>query len=80
MNIRYDPESGAGYLHIREGRYEESVEVAPGCYLALDEDGQVMGLEFLSFEELAQAATMSAGGLALPERIEDPAHYRPART
>ncbi|MDP8951313.1 MAG: DUF2283 domain-containing protein [Actinomycetota bacterium] len=72
MNIRYDPESGAGYIRVREGRYGESLEIAPGCYLAIAEDGQVMGLEFLSLEELAEAASMRAGGLDLPDHVKDP--------
>jgi len=74
MNIgfRYDPVSGAGYMRIRKGRYEESLEISPGCYLALDKDGRVLGFEFLSLEELAEAApfeTDGPGGLELPERI-----------
>ncbi len=72
MNIKYDPESGAGYIRVREGRYRESLEIASGCYLAIDEDGQVLGLEFLSLEELAEVTATYGGSLDLPDRVKDP--------
>ncbi len=69
MHIKYDPESGAGYIRIAEGRYVESVEIAPGCYLSLADGGRVIGLEFLSLEEFAD---LTAGGLDLPDQVKDP--------
>jgi len=71
MNIKYDPESGAGYIRIREGHYRESLEIAPGCYLAIAEDGKVLGLEFLSLEELAEVSSLP-GGLDFPNYVKDP--------
>jgi uncharacterized protein YuzE len=71
MRFKYDPISRAGYIRLRAGRYEESVEIAPGCYLDIDEEGTVLGLEFLSLEELTEFMKR-ADGIELPERIEDP--------
>jgi len=69
MRFEYDPVSGAGYIGLRAGQYEESIEIAPGCYLDIDEDGTVLGLEFLGRDELL---TFMARSVELPERIEDP--------
>ena len=78
MKIRHDPVSGAFYIKIREGEYEETVPLAdPGFGAAadIDREGNVLGLEFLSFEEFAEIIAEHGGRLELPERIEDPAGF-----
>jgi uncharacterized protein YuzE len=70
IRFKYDLVSRAGYIRLRAGRYKESVEIAPGCYLAIDEEGRAVGLEFLSLEELSEFMKR-VDGIELPERIEN---------
>ncbi len=79
MKLRYDPESGALYMRVREGAIEETVQHADGVYLDIDAEGRVLGAEFLTLKELAEAVTAEASGWDLPERIEDPDAYEAAR-
>jgi uncharacterized protein YuzE len=71
MRFKYDLASRAGYIRLRAGRCKESVEIAPGCYLDVDEEGRVIGLEFLSLEELSEFVKR-ADGVELPGRMENP--------
>jgi hypothetical protein len=75
MIIKSDPVSGAFYIRLREGLPFEALEIAPGAYVHIDEAGTVLELEFLSHEEFLD---LTASGLELPERIEDPAGWGPA--
>lgn len=79
MKLRYDPESGALYVRVRDGAIEESVQHADGVYLDIDAEGRVIGAEFLTLKELAEAITAEGGGWELPERIEDPDSYEASR-
>lgn len=79
MKLRYDPESGALYVRVGEGAIEESVQHADGVYLDIDAGGRVLGAEFLTLEELAEAVTAEGGSWELPEHIEDPDAYEAAR-
>ena len=71
MRFRYDPESGAMYARIREGRIAETLELGGGCYLDVGEDGTVMGLECLSLDEFRELIERSNGELDLPDRVLD---------
>lgn len=79
MRLRYDPESGALYVRVEEGEIEETVQHADGVYLDLDTEGRVIGAEFLTLKELAEAITAEGGRWDLPERIEDPDSYEASR-
>ncbi len=79
MKLRYDPESGALYVRVREGTIEETVQHADGVYLDIDTEGRVLGAEFLTLGELAGAITAEGGKWELPEHIEDPDAYEAAR-
>lgn len=74
MRIKFDQASGAFYVRVRDGEPFEALEIGPGAYVHIDEHGNVLELEFLSLEEFAE---LTAGGLELPDRIEDPAHWKP---
>jgi uncharacterized protein YuzE len=79
MRLTHDPVSGAFYVRVREGEYEETLPLAePGFGASVDVDrhGNVLGLEFLSFQEFAELLARLGGALELPERIEDPASFR----
>ncbi len=77
MRIRFDKESGAFYITLREGKVHETLDLGPsaeptfGAYADVDGEGNVLGLEFLSFEEFSELTDSSAGGFEIPERIED---------
>ena len=74
MRLEFDPESGALYIHVREGDAEETLAVAEpgfGAHVDVDREGNVLGLEFLSFEEYAEPVTRFGGALEIPERVED---------
>ncbi|MBA2441116.1 MAG: DUF2283 domain-containing protein [Rubrobacter sp.] len=73
--FEYDQESGAMYVRVRDGEIEETLEIGGGCYLDIDHDGYVVGLECLSLQEYADLVTRSGGVLELPERIEGPATF-----
>ena len=67
MKIKLDKESGAFYITIRDGEYSETLDLVDpgfGAYVDIDDEGNVLGLEFLSFEEFAE---ITAEGLEIPE-------------
>lgn len=73
-HFTHDPESGALYIRLREGRYRETLPLGEpgfGAGVDVDDEGHVLGVEFLSFEEYAEAALRAGGKLEIPERIED---------
>ena len=76
MNITHDKESGALYIRLREGQYDHTEDFSrqADVYLDVDAEGNVLGLEALSFEDLAQAIGERGGKLDLPERL-DPDGY-----
>jgi uncharacterized protein YuzE len=47
MRIKLDKESDALYFRLHEKRILESEEVRPGIILDFDENGRVVGVEFL---------------------------------
>jgi len=68
MTLEFDPESGALYIHVREGDVEGTLAVAEpgfGAHVDVDREGNVLGLEFLSFEEYAEPVTRFGGALEI---------------
>ena len=66
--------AGAFYIRVREGEYSETVplgEIGGGAGVDVDAEGNVLGFEFLSFEEFAEITDRETGGLEIPGRIED---------
>ena len=49
------------------------MEPGYGVGVEIDAEGNVLGVDFLSFEEFAELVSRSGGALELPARIEDPA-------
>ena len=79
MRMTHDPESGAWYVRVRDGEIEETVELAGpgfGARADIDREGNILGLEFLSFGEYAELVARYGGALELPEKIEDPETFR----
>lgn len=79
MRFERDPESGAFYVRFQEGEIEETLDLAEpgfGAQIDIDHEGNVLGVEFLSFKEYADLIRRSGGVLELPRKIEDPQHLR----
>ena len=72
MRIDHDKVSDALYVKIREGKYDHTEDFSEKAdvYLDVDAEGNVLGLEALSFEDLAQALEERGGKLEVPERVE----------
>ena len=78
MRLEFDPDSGALYIHVREGGIEETLDLTEprfGAHVDVDHEGNVLGLEFLSFEENAELITRFGGILEIPQRVEDSASF-----
>ena len=76
--LTHDPESGALYIRLRDGEYEETLDFGNpggGVNVDIDREGYVLGLEFLSLKEYAEVIAEHGGKLVLPKRIEDPASF-----
>ena len=71
MRIVHDKVSGALYIKIREGKpdHAEDFSERADVYVDVDAEGNVLGLEALSFEDLAQAIDERGGNLEVPERL-----------
>jgi uncharacterized protein YuzE len=77
VKLRYDPQSGALYIRLREGQIYRILELAEGVYLDIDVEGRVLGAEFLSLEEFAEFASRQGKvGVKLPDRLVDPGSFR----
>jgi uncharacterized protein YuzE len=71
--ITHDPLSGAFYVRLREGTYSETVPLAEpgfGAGVDVDDEGNVLGLEFLSFGEFAEIVARHGGALEIPESLD----------
>ena len=59
MRIRVDKESDALYFRLDDKRIVESEEVRPGVILDFDEEGRVIGVEFLGISARASQEELS---------------------
>lgn len=48
MKISYDRKVDAIYIHLREGRYEETRKITDSALVDLDKKGRILGVEILS--------------------------------
>jgi DNA-binding NarL/FixJ family response regulator len=71
VRISHDKVSGALYVELRDGEYDHTEDFFEGAdvYLDVDAEGTVLGLEALSFEDLAQAIDEHGGQLEVPDRL-----------
>jgi uncharacterized protein YuzE len=70
VKFKRDPRSGAVYLRLREPSPEgvfETLVVDEGVYMDVDEDGFVIGIEFLSLEDFGEYIEAFPGGWEVPE-------------
>jgi uncharacterized protein YuzE len=78
--FEHDPESGAFYIHVRDGEYHETIPLGePGFGAGVDVDaaGNVLGFEFLSFEEYKQVTAEGGGRIEIPDQLR-PTYTPPA--
>ena len=71
--LEHDPESGAFYIRVRDGKYRETIPLeGPGFGAGVDVDaaGNVLGFEFLSFAEYAELIDQAGGSLEVPEQLK----------
>ncbi len=59
MRIRVDKDSDALYFRLDDKRIVESEEVRPGVILDFDEEGRVIGVEFLGISARASQEELS---------------------
>ena len=71
MRITHDKVSGALYIELRDGEYDHTEDFSEKAdvYLDVDADGDVLGLEALSFEDLAEVIEEHGGKLEVPDRL-----------
>jgi uncharacterized protein YuzE len=53
MKLRFDKETDAFYMRLRDARIIESEEVQPGVVLDFDEDGDLVAIEILGLKKLS---------------------------
>jgi uncharacterized protein YuzE len=70
--FEHDPESGAFYIRVRDGEYHETIPLGEpgfGAGVDVDAEGNVLGFEFLSFEEFQQVVAEAGGHKEIPDRL-----------
>lgn len=74
MRISHDKVSGALYIRLRDGKPDHAEDFSEGAdvYVDVDAEGNVLGLEALSFGDLAQAIQERGGTLDVPEKVGSP--------
>jgi uncharacterized protein YuzE len=70
VKVTYDPSVDSHYVSVREGTIVGTVEVGEDIYYDLDDEGRVIGAEFLSSDALLEYIADHGGQLDIPERIE----------
>ncbi len=78
--FEHDPESGAFYIHVRDGEYHETIPLGEpgfGAGVDVDAEGNVLGFEFLSFEEFELVAAEGGGHIEIPDQLQ-PSDTHPA--
>ncbi len=70
MKMNYDPKADALYIKLREGKIEESDEIAEGIIVDYDEKSKPLGIEFLDAAALFGGRHEMHVELALTEELK----------
>ncbi len=73
MRFEYDKDAGAMYVYLREipdGAAVHTEELEPGVYLDADEEGRVLGVEFLDMTFFWKHMERNDGRLTVPEHVD----------
>ncbi len=60
MQIDYDPEADAIYIHLRDGEVDHTVESSKYIYVDVDSEGVPLGLEILFATNVLGARDMTS--------------------
>jgi uncharacterized protein YuzE len=70
MKMSYDPKADALYIKLRNGKIEESDEIAEGIIVDYGEKGKPLGIEFLDAATLFGGRHEMRVELALTEELK----------
>ncbi len=71
MRIKLDPDVNALYITFREGTVARTIEIAEMVYADLDEDGEPIGLEFVSADDFVPFMRDHAGDASVPPQLRE---------
>jgi uncharacterized protein YuzE len=75
MRFEYDKETNALYIYLRgkipEGGVARTVELDPGVYLDADQEGRILGAEFLDLGNFRAFLERNGGEVDIPEHVRD---------
>lgn len=82
MRIERDAQYDVLYIELKEGEAERTVDLDDGVHMDLDDEGRVLGVEFLSLGAFERYLKRHNGQVEIPDRVEVqgvPRHrsYRP---
>ncbi|HEU5422873.1 MAG TPA: DUF2283 domain-containing protein [Nitrolancea sp.] len=69
MKIEFDKLVNILYLRLRPGTVERTIEFAQDVYLDIDDEGHVLGAEFVNAGDFFAILNQHDGKLDIPERI-----------
>jgi uncharacterized protein YuzE len=75
MRFEYDKETNALYIYLRgkipEGGVAHTVELDPGVYLDADQEGRILGAEFLDLGNFRAFLERNGEEVDIPEYVRD---------
>lgn len=60
IELAVDNSVQAAYLKLTDKKIERTVEMNPGLLIDFDEDGEIVGIEYLAMDVISQASLESA--------------------
>jgi uncharacterized protein YuzE len=60
VKVTKDRKLDVGYVQLRKGKVNRTLELRPGILVDLDKNGDVLGIEVLSLKALAPALSSSS--------------------
>lgn len=69
MSIEFDKQANALYVRVRQGDVSQTVEFAEDVYLDVDENGDVLGAEFVYADDFFSLLGRLEGRLDIPEHV-----------
>jgi uncharacterized protein YuzE len=69
VKVKYDPDSGAAYIRLRDRPVVETEEVAPGVLMDLAEDGRPVGFDILDAAAIMDVPRPQGGAEGVFARI-----------
>lgn len=70
MRIERDAQHDVLYIELREGEAERTVDLDDGVHMDLDDEGRVLGVEFLSLGAFERYLERHNGQVEIPDRVK----------